>query len=176
MNGFLIISPGKYCFHFRKYLLPRPPPHTCLRVRSQHVHDAVVRIQNTKFQDDERLLEDVNPPEAGNSLIPDTAQHLLDLGVSNEGLLFTFDCQLESLQGLVVPGGPDRLLVVEVQHHLQLVGAAGVVQQGGGEALDLLPQHGVLFTELGLHLGEISHLGGELEGGEDGIFTGESDQ
>ena len=100
-----------------------------LSVGCQHVHDAVVGIHDHHPGQHHRLQEDVVSPEAWHSLVPDTAQHLLDVGMSHEGFLFTFDCQLESLQGLVVPGGPDGLGVTVVQHHFQLVGAAGVVQQ-----------------------------------------------
>ena len=45
-----------------------------------------------------------------------------------------------------------------------------------GAHLDLLPEHGVLLAELGLHLGETLELVGELESGEDGVLAGQRDQ
>ena len=149
---------------------------TCLGVRSQHVHDAVVRIQHTELQDDEGLLNDVDPPEARDSLVPDTAQHLLDVGMSHEGFLFTFDCQLESLQGLVMTGGPDCLLVIIVQHHFQLVRATRVIQKRGGETLNLLPQHRVFFTELRLHFRKVFQLIRQFKCSQDRIFACQGNQ
>ena len=51
-----------------------------------------------------------------------------------------------------------------------------MVQQGGGEPLDLLPQHRVLLAELRLHLGQTLELVRQLESGEDGVLAGERDQ
>ena len=53
---------------------------------------------------------------------------------------------------------------------------ANVGNSGDGGHLDLLPEHGVLLAELGLHLGETLELVGELESGEDGVLAGQRDQ
>ena len=49
---------------------------TCVGVRGEHVHEAVVGVEDAEAGDEEGLLQDVAPPEPRHSLVPDTAQHL----------------------------------------------------------------------------------------------------
>ncbi len=51
-----------------------------------------------------------------------------------------------------------------------------MVDESGGELLDLLPEVGVDLPELRLHHAESLELVGELEGGQDGVLGGERDQ
>ena len=52
---------------------------TCVGVRGEHVHEAVVGVEDAEAGDEEGLLQDVAPPEPGHPLVPDTAQHLITL-------------------------------------------------------------------------------------------------
>ena len=49
---------------------------TCVGVGCEHVHEAVVGVEDAEAGDEEGLLQDVAPPEPRHSLVPDTAQHL----------------------------------------------------------------------------------------------------
>ena len=51
-------------------------------------------------------------------------------------------------QRLVVARSPDSLIAIVVEHHLKLVRTARMVKKGGREALDLVPQRGVLLAVL----------------------------
>ena len=59
---------------------------------------------------------------------------------------------------------------------IPILSLPGVVQERGGEPLDLLPQYGVLLAELGLHLGQTLEGVGQLESGEDGVLAGQRNQ
>ena len=44
------------------------PPETCCCVRGQHVHQTVVRVEDTQPSYQERLLDYVTPPECDTKL------------------------------------------------------------------------------------------------------------
>ena len=55
-----------------------------LCVGDQHVHDREVGEHQTVLQNLEGLLENIISSKARNSLVPDAAEELLDIGMGHE--------------------------------------------------------------------------------------------
>ena len=97
------------------------------------------------------LPDEVEPPPSGQPLVPDGGEQLLHVGVRDELLLLELERQLEPLEGLRLPGVPDVAVGVVVEHDLQLVRGARVVEQVRRELHHLHSELAVLGAELGLH-------------------------
>lgn len=76
--------------------------------RADHVGQAVDGEHEPEAAELDRLAEDVHPPPAGQALVPDGGQELLDVGVGHEGLLLALQGQLQAVQGLGLTWGPEK--------------------------------------------------------------------
>lgn len=108
------------------------------RVGRHHVDGAVERKGGAEFADLDELADHAEPTEARQPVVPDLGQQLLDVRMGNELLLLVIDGQLETLEWLTLAGLPVVALRIVVEHDLELVRGARVVQQRGRERLHVL--------------------------------------
>lgn len=100
-----------------------------LGVRRHHVNRAVEWKHRCELRHLHDLPDHSLPPETGQTLIPDLRQQLLHVRMSHELLLLVLDGELESLQRLTFARLPILAGRIKVQHDLQLVAGARVIQQ-----------------------------------------------